>query len=480
MSKFNQNQSIKTVNNCGQTAYKMSDKEKLVSQVLTSFFNESKFYGDNSEDMQKTIVSVIKTEPEFVSKLAIFARRVFNMRSVSHVLTAYLAHENEGKPFVRDTIKGVTVRGDDVTEIMAFYIDTFGKRPIPNSLKKGINDVLVNFDEYTLAKYKGDGKSVKMRDLICMCRPSPKDDEQSAMWKRCIEGNLKTPVTWETELSKNGNNKQTWEKLIDSGKVGYMAYLRNLRNILQAEPSNLQKVLDVIQDTDRVKKSKQLPFRYLSAYKAVSDIAGSKVFDVLENALEISVENMPKLQGTTVIAVDVSGSMSCRISAKSGICYYEIALLLGLVSNKICENSLFYTFNHEIHKFDFSSKTPILETLKNIDCGGGTDMYLPFKEMLDKKIKADRIIILSDNECNSINWYSKKSVQQMADEYRKQSGQNLWVHAIDLAGYGTQQFHGDRTNIIAGWSEKVLDFIQLAENGTTNLIKMIEECDYVQ
>lgn len=480
MSKFNLKQSIKTVNNCGQPAYKMADKEKLVSQVLTSFFNESKFYGDNSEDMQKTIVSVIKSDPEFVSKLAIFARRVFNMRSVAHVLTAYLAHENEGKPFVRKTVRGVTVRGDDVTEIMAFYIDTFGKRPVPNSLKKGINDVLVNFDEYTLAKYKGDNKSVKMRDLICMCRPSPKTPEQSDMWKRCIEGNLKTPVTWETELSKNGNNKETWEKLIDSGKVGYMAYLRNLRNILQAEPSNLQTVLDVIQDPVRVKKSKQLPFRYLSAYKAVSDIAGSKVFDVLENALEVSVENMPKLSGTTVIAVDVSGSMSGRISRQSDIMYYEIAVLLGLVANKICDNSIFYTFDTEIRKFDFSSKTPILETIRNIPYGGGTNMYLPFKEMMDKKIKADRIIILSDNECNRINWYSKKTVQQMAYEYRKQTNQNLWVHAIDLVGYGTQQFHGNRTNIIAGWSEKVLDFIQLSEQGTSSLIKTIEDCDYIE
>ena len=480
MSKFNFIQSIKTVNNCGQPAYKMTDKEKLVSQVLTSFFNESKFYGDNSEDMQKTIVNVIKAEPEFVSKLAIFARRVFNMRSVSHVLTAYLAHENEGKPFVRDTVKGVTVRGDDVTEIMAFYIDTFGKRPIPNSLKKGINDVLVKFDEYTLAKYKGDNKSVKMRDLICMCRPSPKTPEQSDMWKRCIEGKLAVPVTWETELSKNGNNKETWEKLIDSGKVGYMAYLRNLRNILQADPSNLQTVLDIIENPDRVKKSKQLPFRYLSAYKAVSDIAGSKVFDVLENALEVSVENMPRLSGTTVIAVDVSGSMGGRISRNSDIMYYEIAVLLGLVANKICDNSIFYTFDTEINKFNFSSKTPVLETLRNMPYGGGTNMYLPFKEMIDRKIKADRIIILSDNECNSINWYSRKTVQQMADEYRKQSKQNLWVHAIDLAGYGTQQFHGERTNIIAGWSEKVLDFIGLAEQGTGNLIKTIEACDYVE
>ena len=160
--------------------------------------------------------------------------------------------------------------------------------------------------------------------------------------------------------------------------------------------------------------------------------------------------------------------------------YYEIAVLLGLAANKICDNSIFYTFDTEINKFNFSSKTPILETLRNMPYGGGTDMYLPFKEMIDRKIKADRIIILSDNECNRINWYSRKTVQQMADEYRKQSKQDLWVHAIDLAGYGTQQFHGDRTNIIAGWSEKVLDFINLAEQGTGSLIKTIEDCDYIE
>lgn len=165
MAKFNSAQTNKTVNKDGHIAYKMGDKEKLVTQVLTSFFNEKKFYGDNSAEMQRTIKSVIAKDAEFVAKLAVFARREFNMRSVSHVLTAYLAHEVEGKPFTRKAVKGVVLRGDDATEIMACYLDMFGK-PIPNSLKKGIADVLQGFDEYTLAKYKGTGKAVKMRDLL--------------------------------------------------------------------------------------------------------------------------------------------------------------------------------------------------------------------------------------------------------------------------------------------------------------------------
>lgn len=216
MAKFNSTSTIKTVNKEGHAAYGMTDKAKLVTQVLTSFFNEAKFYGDNSAEMQETIKRVVKKDPQFVSNLAVFARREFNMRSVSHILTAYLAHEGSGKPYTRKTVKGVALRGDDLTEIMSCYLSTFGK-PIPNSLKKGINDVLTGFDEYTLAKYKGEGKAVKMRDLLCLCRPKPENKAQEAMWKRCLENTLATPLTWETELSEdNGlSKKEKWEQVID-------------------------------------------------------------------------------------------------------------------------------------------------------------------------------------------------------------------------------------------------------------------------
>ena len=250
---------------------------------------------------------------------------------------------------------GVVQRGDDATEILSFYLNNFGK-PIPNSLRKGLADVFGTFDEYTLAKYKGQGKGVKMRDVLCLCRPTPKDENQSALWKRLLEGRLETPVTWETQLSAKGNSKETWESLIDSGKVGYMALLRNLRNIVQAGPANIEKVYAVIEDPEAVKRSRQLPFRFLSAYKSVSVIAGSRAFNALESAVEASVQNMPRLGGTTVIAVDVSGSMSSPISAKSDIRCCEIGMMLGLIANKMCDNSIFYTFENKIEKPALSSR----------------------------------------------------------------------------------------------------------------------------
>lgn len=474
MAKFNSPTTIKTTNKDGHVAYGMTDKAKLVTQVLSSFFQEAKFYGDNSTEMQEVIKRVIQKDPQFVSNLAVFARREFNMRSVSHVLTAYLAHEEKGKPYVRKTIKGVSVRGDDVTEIMSFYLSTFGK-PIPNSLKKGINDVLTGFDEYTIAKYKGDGKAVKMRDLICLCRPKPKNKEQEAMWKRCLEGNLEVPETWETQLSANGNNRETWEKLIDGGKVGYMALLRNLRNILNANPGNIDKVFAKLSDPVAVRKSKQLPFRFLSAYRSVAPIATSRVFDVLEDAFDASIDNLPKIPGTTVIAIDTSGSMNMPVSRNSEVFCDEIALLLGMIANRICENSIVYTFDTELNKLIVSRRSGILHTVINSNMsGGGTNMSLPFQAMIRHQICADRVIVLSDNQCNS-GWRfdNRKTIQTLADEYRRTSGNDIWVHAIDLQGYGTQQFHGAKTNIIAGWSEKVFDFILLAEQGEGTLEETI-------
>ena len=411
-----------------------------------------------------------------MSKLAVFARREFNMRSVAHVLTAYLAHEVEGKPFVRDTIRGICLRGDDATELMAFYLNTFG-RPIPNSMRKGINAVFAGYDEYTLAKYKGNNHALKMRDLLCLCHPAPRDAAQSEMWKRLLEDRLATPYTWETVLSAKGNNRETWEMLIDSGKVGYMALLRNLRNIVKANPRNIEKVWAQIENPDVVRKSKQLPFRYLSAYKAIRDLpnVGSRAIDALENAIEASIANLPRLRGTTVIAVDVSGSMHSPVSAKSEIRCVEIGMMLGLIANRICDNSIIYTFDHHIWKLAVSGRDGILRTCAEYaHTGGGTNMDLPFEKMINDNVCADRILVISDNECNAgYSFYTGGTVQSRADEYRRTSGHDIWVHAIDLQGYGTQQFAGPKTNIIAGWSDRVLSFIPIAESGTGALEKVI-------
>ena len=478
MSKFNKsNQGINITNNKeGHKAYKMENKAKLVTQVLTSLFNEKKYYGDTSNELIKTAKIVAKTEPKFVANLARYARKEMHLRSVSHALTALVAFEVETKQYIKEVVEDVVERADDITEILACYIAMYGK-PIPNGLKKALATAMGRFNEYQFSKYNTDGKSVRFKDILRITHAKPTDEAQSKLFNKIINDSLNIAERWETVLSEKGNNKESWEYLISENKIGYMAMLRNLRNIINAGPSNINDIYEKLANKDQVLKSKQLPFRFFSAYKELQDVqkAGSKVFDTLETAIESSIENMPKLKGNTVIAIDVSGSMSGNISANSKVQCIDLSRLLGVMGSKMCDNVIVYTFCNSLKKIAISSRGGILEKANSIPfTGGGTNMALPIEEMIKEKIIADRLIILSDNMVNS-SWdgYSQ-TCQSFIDKYKKEVNKNIWVHAIDLQGYGTQQFIGENTNIIAGWNEKIFEFINLAEKGIDNQVKFIE------
>ncbi|WML32985.1 TROVE domain-containing protein [Clostridium sp. OS1-26] len=473
MSKFNVKNNIKTTNISWHEAYKMKDKDKLLSQVLTSMFNEDKYYGDNSQDIIETAKRVIEADPKFVANLCIYARKEMNLRSVSHALIGELARSNIGKNYVRKTINMSALRVDDMTEILAYYVNSYGK-PIPNSIKKGIADVILGFDEYQLAKYNRKNE-VKLKDIFCLTHPKAKTNEQNDMFKRLLEDKLQTPITWETQLSARGNKKEVWEELIENNKLGYMAMVRNLRNIIKSDVKNINKVYEFLSNEQKVLNNRQLPFRYYSAYKTLKSegIGTSKVFDSLEMAIKHSTKNISKLSGKTLISADVSGSMNMPISRKSEMTCAEIAVLLMSIANYICEETITTTFDTSLYMNSLSTQNRIIANANSIKVnGGGTDISLPLKYLLKKKIFVDRIIILSDNE---INRGYRSVCQTYVEEYKRLVNPKVWVHAIDMQGYGTQQFSGDNVNIISGWSEKVLDFMNLAEQGIETLRDKIDE-----
>lgn len=296
------------------------------------------------------------------------------------------------------------------------------------------------------------------------------------MFKRLLEDNLKTPKTWETQLSMNGNKKEVWEDLIESKSLGYMAMLRNLRNIINADPSNINEVYKVLSNEKKVLKSKQLPYRYYTAYKTLKDegLGTSKVYTALEEALEHSTKNTNKLSGKTFISTDVSGSMVWgKVSNNSNISCAEISLLFMAMANHICEESITSTFDHNFKLAPMSKKSGIIGNMESIKVNGGaTDMSLPLRYLIKKEISVDRIILFSDNE---VNCRYDNVMQQYIDIYRNKINPDVWIHAIDIQGYGTQQFKGKNVNIIAGWSEKVLEFIYKAEEGIDTLVSSIDD-----
>lgn len=485
----------RTTNLAGGTAFQLKDRERLVTGILTSFVSEPKYYGDTTPEIVDAARSLVKTDPVFVAKAACFARNQFHMRSVSHMLTAEVAKGASGNPIVRRMVRKVVERADDITNILAYHFKTWGKRkknaavkvtrsdnPVPRGLRRGIADIFPRFDEYSLAKYKGADDEVKLRDALLIARPKPETPAQAALWKKLIEGTLETPETRETILSEEGQSKETWEKILDTGKAGYMMVLRNLKNMLEQKISDkhLDKVCEMLKDPAQVRKSKQLPFRFFSAYKMVSslgNVRGTKVLDAIEDALMVSFENLPRLKGTTAIVLDESGSMHSTISDKSMVRQIDIGNLLGAAASKFCDQALVIPFGDHSITMNFPKRTSIFDNMDKLyNSGVGWSTYLEkaFKEIDKAGVKVDRIIIFSDMQTYG-GGNCHDNPQGWVANYRKTKNSNLWVHSIDLAGYGTTKVAGDKVNLIAGWSEKVLDYIVQVEEGGTSLVDAIDK-----
>uniref|UniRef100_A0A8C2UNH7 Telomerase associated protein 1 n=1 Tax=Chinchilla lanigera TaxID=34839 RepID=A0A8C2UNH7_CHILA len=84
---------------------------------------------------------------------------------------------------------------------------------------------------------------------------------------------LPRPETWDRALSLRGNKASVWEQLIDSGKLPFMAMLRNLCNLLRVGVSahHHELILQRLQHRSVI-HSRQLPFRFLNAHDAIDDL----------------------------------------------------------------------------------------------------------------------------------------------------------------------------------------------------------------
>ncbi len=468
MSKFNATMpkaKTLTENLAGGQAYSQSNELALVSLLLTSFVNDQ-FYRNSQTtlDELRTLVSKVK-DKEFVAKAAIFARDRFGMRSITHALAGELTSQLNGAEWGKNFYDKVVVRVDDMTEILSYYLayKTSKDSPkFPNSLKKGFAKAFDKFDGYQLAKYKSENKDVKLVDLVNIVHPVP-TVRNSAALEALVKGELKSTETWESKLSKAGQIAESeedlaqlkadaWDELISTRKIGYFALLRNLRNIITQSPKSVKAACELLVDEKMIKNSRVLPFRFSTAYEEISNLGSSKeVRDVLvaiNQALDISVCNVPKFDGETLVVMDVSGSMSGKPS--------EIASLFGAILAKV-NNCDVMTFSTNAQYKQYNPMDSVLTIRGSFRYSGGGTNFRSIFEKANKKY--DRIIILSDMQ----GWIGYESPTRQFSEYKKRFGANPFVYSWDLAGYGTLQFPEQNVFALAGFSDKVFDIMKMME-----------------
>jgi hypothetical protein len=427
----------------------------------------------------------------------------------------------------RAVVRSVLQRADEPGEMIAYCRATYG-RSIPIAVKRGIADAICGhfpeqsdddipetarrgplYTQYSLLKYDTPSHGYRFGDVVdTVCpatthpdvRDTPTGDlfefaidrrhgresidpelfpllTKNSQYRRLVGSNPNllldveklraAGLTWEDALSLGGDKldkRKLWESLIDADALGYMAMIRNLRNFDEAGVSkaHAKKVAEIIADPERVKSSRQLPYRYLSAYKAAPSLRWGQA---LEEALDLSTANVPKLRGRTLVLVDTSASMQTPLSDRSSVHYVEAAALFGVALARSAAKVDLHGFATGTFRHELAYGGSVLRQTKQLvdrvgEAGHGTDIAGAVRATFNGH---DRVVILTDMQTMRGIGYGSAYGQRVTDSVPA----NVPLYAWNLAGYEASMMptgSGNRHEF-GGFSDSAFSIMQTLEAG---------------
>lgn len=420
------------------TAQHINPEQQLRRSVMSCLLWEDQFYEDGESIATRIVKTIPLVKAEKVASIAIEAREKMKLRHVPLLIVREMARLKTHKHLVASTLESVIQRADELSEFVSLYWKD-RRQPLSAQIKKGLAKAFTKFNEYGLAKYNRDG-AVKLRDVLFLSHAKPKDEEQAALWKRLIAGELAIPDTWEVALSTGKDKKETWERLITEGKLGGLALLRNLRNMKDVGiDENV-----IFAGLHNMKTERILPFRFISAAKYAPQWEAQ-----IEPVMLKCLEDKKKLPGKTALVVDGSGSMFGRaISAKSDIDRFEAAAALAILVREMCEQCVIVVFSYNAFLIPARRGFALRDALYSQAERGGTNTQNGIIRAAQEGY--DRIIVLTDEQ-------SSQTVRNPL------AGTKAYM--VNVASSQNGIGYGKWTHI-DGWSEAVLDYIVCSEQYT--------------
>lgn len=492
-------------NRQGHAAYSLDSWLRLLT-MLNTLKLESQFYRSETETMKelKTLVDeCAKQDPYLVAQCIVYSRCVGEgMRSVNHLAASYLAPHCGGLDWAKrfyslwnkKTQSGGTVfRPDDMAEIIACF-SAMNKTKATNSMKKGFAAAIEQMDSYAILKYKN-----ALIDVINLVHPNPKNSsamvEHNGEKVNVIDAVMKgLPVsadTWEVAQSDAGQEvakavkegkideaqakeilkeakAENWGALLTEGKLGILAALRNIRNMMNtvSKDKTFDTLCSLLSDGDAIRKGKIMPYQIDLANEVIntefSSAESRKISQALLKGYEAAVPNLAEmLPGRNLVIVDFSGSMSTQISDPvrktrySSSCMDKAALIAATIAK--ATNADIIRFGSDAEYANWNANSDVFSIAKNMKRDmGSTNLGAAWREAQASGKKYDRVFILSDNECNRGSSYSSYM------NYVKAVG-SPYVYSVDMAAYGTTQIAGDKVRYYYGYGYAMFDDIAKSE-----------------
>lgn len=487
--------------------------------------------------------------------LARWAREDLNLRQTA-VMAVAVAAEAEarlkrGSGNVRRYTPHILLRADEPKRAFAAYRQLYmprdggnrSKSTFPHGFARGLIAALQRFNEYQflkydsqrekptfselfrfLVRYEGRGKGRSRRRNM---RPAskalmdyfisgkvdekalPKLAAREKLYRRTEfdAGSqllaLEADVTWENLTSHFGSTNTVWRWLVQNKKLPYMALLRNLRNLEQADLDD--ETWDMVYNylTSDV-NHRQMPFRFLAARR---ETRGQHAISAIDVALDKSVKNVPDLKGKTFIMVDSSGSMTSALSSKSKMtCKDAGYAMAAILAKKLGRNAIVGVFGASFAVVPISEADSVMTIIGNLErvgntVGHATEAWLAVNWLLGRKltpsqtdrwgyraggsyakgsspkgpINVDRIVVVSDMNC--YDSYGNENLPRLLEEYRRDVNEDTFYYSVNVGGGGQAKMdpQNDHTLLMSGFSEKIFSLFRSFEEKVVAEDKSVEQ-----
>lgn len=266
-----------------------------------------------------------------------------------------------------------------------------------------------------IAAFVAAEKAEKAKDVVAILRDNPE-------------------LPWEAIPSQFLADASVWEALLPN--LPMTALIRNLGrmtgNGLVAPMSDAQKhITKTLSDAERIKKARIHPIAVLGAiytYKQGRGVKGrltwapnGAVIDALDGAFYTAFGNVEPSNKRTVIALDVSGSMSGgNIASMPGISPRVGSSAMAMVTARSESNYAIMAFSQEFIPLNITPKSRLDDICAATERlpFSGTDCAIPMLWALGNRIQVDTFVVYTDSE----TWHGSIHPSQALTKYRQKTG----------------------------------------------------------
>jgi 60 kDa SS-A/Ro ribonucleoprotein len=500
-------------NEAGGRAYALAPKHALAQLAATGTFGNA-FYvtAENQLGQLRKLIDQVD-DNVFLAKLAVYARERAYMKDMPAALLVMLSKRDTQllhRVFDRVVDNGRVLR----TLFQMVRSGQFGRTSFSSSLQRALQRWL---NEASVGKLLSAsiGSDPSLRDILRMARPTPQNNSRRALfgwltdkavekWAPATESDLPAQVqsliayrkadNAELQALLLGDLSVRWDLLADAAKgplvwkaiahlMGPHALRMNLNTLLRQEVFGkqgedvelIEYVAGRIADADDIRRSRQFPYQFLTAYLNASDEVPQQIKAALHQAAEIACGNIPELPGPIVIGLDVSGSMASPVTGHRGrgastkMRCVDVAALFAAAILRRNPSSVVIPFDTAAYLPKVDPQDSILSLAKRLAeyGGGGTDCSLPLAEANTRYAhrRYHGAVLVSDNE----SWIGSgrqgatgmmTQWQDFVTNQRKLGVANPRLVCIDLQPYTTTQAP-ERTDIlnVGGFSDAVFSVV---------------------